>query len=240
MSDARALFRAVLDAPHDDAPRLVCADWLEDHGQPDWGEFIRLQIELARTPTDALRQRELALWPAVRDSYLADFPADRHWSVSLDLPDRTIKLPEAVVRRGFVEQVAAPTFVLGERCPDCGEAVFCETCHGLCALLDPALADLFARQPATRVELTDVRPGRTLVLRPGEADAAVEWLDAARWGGPEDDRVLPHSLFDSLADYTVGDNGRKSYPSEASALVAVGSAVVALGRRLAGLPPLIA
>ena len=46
MTDREALYRAILDAPDDDAPRLVYADWLDEHGDPDRGEFIRLQCEL--------------------------------------------------------------------------------------------------------------------------------------------------------------------------------------------------
>jgi len=48
MSDAAALLAAIRAAPEDDAPRLVYADWLEEHGQPEWAEFIRVQCQLAR------------------------------------------------------------------------------------------------------------------------------------------------------------------------------------------------
>jgi uncharacterized protein (TIGR02996 family) len=39
-----ALLNAIRDAPRDDAPRLVYADWLEERGNP-LGGFIRLQCE---------------------------------------------------------------------------------------------------------------------------------------------------------------------------------------------------
>src|SRR5688572_5456689 len=42
MSDRDALLRAIIDNPADDAPRLVYADWLDEHGDPDRAEFIRL------------------------------------------------------------------------------------------------------------------------------------------------------------------------------------------------------
>ncbi|MBO0701086.1 MAG: TIGR02996 domain-containing protein, partial [Zavarzinella sp.] len=45
MSDLHDLIRACKSEPDDDAPRLVLADWLEEHGQPDRAEFIRRQIE---------------------------------------------------------------------------------------------------------------------------------------------------------------------------------------------------
>jgi uncharacterized protein (TIGR02996 family) len=46
MHDRDALLRAVVANPDDDAPRLVYADWLDEHGDPDRAEFIRIQIEL--------------------------------------------------------------------------------------------------------------------------------------------------------------------------------------------------
>jgi uncharacterized protein (TIGR02996 family) len=51
MREGEALYQAILDAPEEDAPRLVYADWLEDQGGADaaaLAEFIRLQIELER------------------------------------------------------------------------------------------------------------------------------------------------------------------------------------------------
>jgi uncharacterized protein (TIGR02996 family) len=54
---------AILADPEDDALRLIYADWLDEHGDPERAEFIRVQIELARLPpTDPcvseLRARE--------------------------------------------------------------------------------------------------------------------------------------------------------------------------------------
>jgi uncharacterized protein (TIGR02996 family) len=46
----RPFLAAILDAPDDDAPRLVYADWLDEHGDSARAEFIRLDIQLARTP----------------------------------------------------------------------------------------------------------------------------------------------------------------------------------------------
>jgi uncharacterized protein (TIGR02996 family) len=42
--------RAICDAPDDDAPRLVFADWLDENGDPDRAEFIRKHVQLARNP----------------------------------------------------------------------------------------------------------------------------------------------------------------------------------------------
>jgi uncharacterized protein (TIGR02996 family) len=50
MTYDEAFLQAVREAPNDDAPRLIYADWLEEHGQADRAEFIRIQCRLARSP----------------------------------------------------------------------------------------------------------------------------------------------------------------------------------------------
>ena len=50
MSEGDDLYRAVLDSPEDDAPRLIYADWLDEHGRPDRAEFIRVQCAMDRIP----------------------------------------------------------------------------------------------------------------------------------------------------------------------------------------------
>ena len=48
--DDQAFLDAIIAAPEDDAPRLVYADWLDEHGDSDRAEFIRVQCDLARRP----------------------------------------------------------------------------------------------------------------------------------------------------------------------------------------------
>jgi uncharacterized protein (TIGR02996 family) len=47
MTQDDAFLRAICEAPDDDTPRLVYADWLEEHGQAERAEFIRAQCALA-------------------------------------------------------------------------------------------------------------------------------------------------------------------------------------------------
>jgi uncharacterized protein (TIGR02996 family) len=47
VSDEEALLRAIWAEPDDDAPRLVYAEWLEENGQSERAEFIRVQCVLA-------------------------------------------------------------------------------------------------------------------------------------------------------------------------------------------------
>ena len=39
-----SLLQACKDSPQDDAPRLILSDWLEENGDPERAEFIRLQL----------------------------------------------------------------------------------------------------------------------------------------------------------------------------------------------------
>ena len=80
MSDEKALLTAIWEHPHEDTPRLVYADWLQENGQPERAEFIRVQIELARLDEDApeyglLFEREAQLLGAHREHWLAPLPS---------------------------------------------------------------------------------------------------------------------------------------------------------------------
>jgi uncharacterized protein (TIGR02996 family) len=76
--DDGALYRAVLADPHDDTPRLVLADWLDEHADalpPAAGraararaEFVRVQCALARA--DAAGWRQPAAGPGPADPAL--------------------------------------------------------------------------------------------------------------------------------------------------------------------------
>ncbi|WP_029630127.1 TIGR02996 domain-containing protein [Zavarzinella formosa] len=43
-----ALWETIRENPHDDAPRLIYADWLEENDDPDRAEFIRRQVDDAQ------------------------------------------------------------------------------------------------------------------------------------------------------------------------------------------------
>lgn len=52
MSDRDSLLAAIRGHPEEDTPRLMFADWLEEHGDEVRAEFLRLQCELARLEGD--------------------------------------------------------------------------------------------------------------------------------------------------------------------------------------------
>jgi uncharacterized protein (TIGR02996 family) len=83
----------ILTHPDDDAPRLVYADWLDDHGDEMRAEFIRLQIELAGMEEWDARRPELER----RQKRLLAAHA-REWGEGLG---KKVYGPE--FRRGFLE-----------------------------------------------------------------------------------------------------------------------------------------
>jgi uncharacterized protein (TIGR02996 family) len=50
MQPADAFLQAIINTPDDDTPRLVYADWLEENGDAERADFIRVQCALARLP----------------------------------------------------------------------------------------------------------------------------------------------------------------------------------------------
>src|SRR5262245_41301692 len=58
MSDEAAFLRAIQAAPTDATAKLVYADWLDEHGEPERAEYLRV---LASGENDPIRMRELAL-----------------------------------------------------------------------------------------------------------------------------------------------------------------------------------
>ncbi len=59
MTHDEAFLRDVIEAPDDDGPRLIYADWLEDEGRTERAELIRAQCELARIAAEGPRRTEL-------------------------------------------------------------------------------------------------------------------------------------------------------------------------------------
>jgi uncharacterized protein (TIGR02996 family) len=65
VTDEDRLLDAIRDEPDEDLPRLIYADWLDDHRQPERAELIRVQCVLAgERPTTKARGREKALLAA--------------------------------------------------------------------------------------------------------------------------------------------------------------------------------
>jgi uncharacterized protein (TIGR02996 family) len=87
MNPRAAFLKAVVESPDDDALRLVFADWLEEHGEGQRAEFIRLQCAIARmTGTEeqlaSMANREKELWQTHGPSWCAELPKWVRYKVS--------------------------------------------------------------------------------------------------------------------------------------------------------------
>jgi uncharacterized protein (TIGR02996 family) len=178
MSDEDALLAAIIAAPDDDLPRLVYADWLDERGQPDRAEFIRMQIERERLEPAGPRYAVLARKEAAL--------IGRHkegWTTLLRtvLPGSTAKF-----RRGFVEEVSTPAAVLLAN----AEAVWplAPIRRVVATRGAPVVPELnaLARPPKVRLTAELIGGGhggefgRLDLLRPSPAEPE-PWLRQGRW-----------------------------------------------------------
>lgn len=254
MSDADAVYRQIVLDPWCDTSRLAYADLAEEGGRADLAGFVRVQVELARTPKPPLpefRERGGDYDPA-----LADAP-------------RPYYLLRARERELFGASSESLTSSLGPVWVDWpgGAGKHCRApCHGdgdfrydflfrrgfldrvrmpADAWTDENARFLFSRHPVTGVEVAGKDPSQ-----PSE-----EWIDdlgdfawyapgfAPRYGGPSggepDD--LPHADWVRRMDSArLGDGtaAYRTFPTREVALDALSRVVVDWGRGLAGLPPL--
>lgn len=202
MTEDTALLARIIDNPADDAPRLVYADWLDETGQCERAEFIRVQIELAKkypgwsgVPADdtiaakepyaALARRERELWNASRLNGAPHpwigtlgFRIRSNWLSSHDEPVMTIhpdgQRVELRLARGFPSHVSCPmAFWMA---------------HG------PAIV---RAAPVERVTVTDKRPN----LIRSRADRRCWQWDFEIAGVPPRTHDLPKTLWRAIAPF---------------------------------------
>src|SRR5687768_5562334 len=80
MTDDEPFIRAIVNAPADDAPRLVYADWLDERGDRR-GSFLRQELQAFRGPRDGPAFRA-----GVRDLQLARRVLDPVWASRVSRP----------------------------------------------------------------------------------------------------------------------------------------------------------
>ena len=106
MNELAAFLEDIAASPHDDAPRLVLADWIEeqaDEGLRPLAEFIRVQYALdGLHPGNPRRPGLLKLQQALLPVQL------ERWKGSLS----QFQQPRPQFRRGFVEQLTVSVFDL--------------------------------------------------------------------------------------------------------------------------------
>jgi uncharacterized protein (TIGR02996 family) len=157
---------AICAAPDDDTPRLAFADWLEEQGEAERAEFIRVQVEIARQEQSnvsigcngtrhgdpdgkcswcRLRRREVELSWGCREWSVLKQP----WGVGIT--DRGLTPPLAIFRRGFIHAITLTAADFLEHAdslcwsPRQTEEVFergrgCKLCRGRGLMLLPEMA----------------------------------------------------------------------------------------------------
>jgi uncharacterized protein (TIGR02996 family) len=95
MTHDDAFLQAIVESPEDDTPRLVYADWLDENGQGERAEFIRVQCQLATMAEGDPRRAELG----ARERQLLD-QHEQTWAGPLRPLARSW-----VFRRGFIDEV---------------------------------------------------------------------------------------------------------------------------------------
>lgn len=215
-SDERtALNRAVVEQPDDDTVRLVFADWLEEHGEGERAELIRLQVWHGQNwPTHELRK-------GCRCKSCRTF---RRCTEILCLANRVkwagpAWAPCCKIRwyRGFIETIELPV-----------------------DQLEPHAAAIFAEHPVTAVKLVDAVPSLDSMV--GSTRRA--WYLADKRNPETCDPMMgyiPIALFGELARMSTNNVDAWNlvlavYPNEESAMQEVENAAVILGRKQAKLP----
>ncbi|MEK6238590.1 MAG: TIGR02996 domain-containing protein [Planctomycetales bacterium] len=97
MNDPHGMFLAeIADAPHDDAPRLIYADWLEERGDSR-ADFIRLAVDATRAKAPCLRELAEAagcIWwkSAAKTIRVASLPRTLWASFAMDCAERVLPI----------------------------------------------------------------------------------------------------------------------------------------------------
>jgi uncharacterized protein (TIGR02996 family) len=101
-----ALIAGIAANPDDDLPRLVYADWLQEHDRDIYAEFIRLQCEIAKLEVGprAVIDQNVHLWrrqQELLDGHLPELITQYDWIQDTGFLDEL-----AIFRRGFLDELS--------------------------------------------------------------------------------------------------------------------------------------
>jgi len=183
-SQYQALLKTVLLNPEDDLPRLVLADLIEELGDKDRADFIRVQVELGKLY--ARNSETEIVWaddPEYRRLKLLEgglWGTPSHRCELLGLPEGVLVTKEQsnfqerwgqeeqwsalmLVSRGFVSQVRCTALTwVGRHCPRCsgeGCSVYSVAANGPCESVTRLGPELVRSNPVEKVVLEDRVPG---------------------------------------------------------------------------------
>lgn len=222
LSDRDILLHAVLEEPFDDSHRLILADCLDEHEEPERAEFIRLQVfahnEWASNKgVDhhiCERFRELMHCSDMKETVWLSFAGYHLEPAGLyEIDDGYLTVGPTVelfFTRGFISEIRLS-------CKD-----FMTHAKGL-----------FSSHPIIEVAFTDKMPlrGDSWFNQRGVKEMGLNNFD------PQSD--LPEEIFSKFAAIGVNHCGSTIVTlNESEQGYALSRACVAYGRELAGLPPL--
>jgi uncharacterized protein (TIGR02996 family) len=185
VSDRIALLQNVIAHPDEDAPRLVFADWLDEHGEADRAAFIRLQVarhlRFTADPFDAFKMG-FVRWRYAKDGLRAGLDA---YHAALAAEDALQKPHRAEWRKEVPSRIAHMTFHRG----------FISQCEIRVSGFVTAPASLWRRSPVRSLDFRVGRGGLGLLPDVPELDrlVAVEFR-ATELGDAEVGRLVvsPH------------------------------------------------
>jgi len=159
----KALVEAILASPDDDAPRIVYADWLTERGDPR-GEFITVQLALAKRPTDALRAREAELLKKHKKAWVGRFGGTKVEYGSTERTWTKTNPTKWEFVRGFVDWCSMKSVDFARNAPALLEAEPLRRAHltdrGIDNLVDVpeirALRELDLRRVRVKTSMTDL------------------------------------------------------------------------------------
>jgi len=225
-TEAADLMRAVLIDPFDDGPRLVYADWLDEHGDHARAEFIHCQIAHAVIPVRECDR----IYPGCTVDMACPYVYHDHKCRGYLPQQRCIELWDKHgvewfgkndfkmdVVRGWPSRVSLTMAALmGGPCERCegrpANDFPCDCLDHIQASCDyhnrrkcktckgtgttPGLAAALSRWPVTAVSLVDARPWRA------NNSGMFFWWRASAWTdrSDESDGNLPDELFDRIQE----------------------------------------
>ena len=180
MTDREALLAEILAHPESDLPRLVYADFIEEHeGEIERAEFIRLSASLHHLrkskPCPAYKSGVVCRSMSCeicnlhrREGQLIELNG-REWfgdtAIGFSHEDNTRRpdyIPTVMISRGFVAGVRAPMdWLVGGECPNYENHTLgyrCPHCFNNTGRTPGHLAEIVRTQPVEFVGVSDKRP----------------------------------------------------------------------------------
>lgn len=149
-----AFLASIRSAPDDDLPRLVAADWLDERGEGERAELIRVALESYRLDSALVCHEPHRLLDLLRHrDKLARQNCRRWWGDATELfclkspPDEPNTFDGGWVQRGFIARVSGPlSSLIGGQCGRCGGD------RRVCDIYRPSLGD-WIEMPTSRVPI---------------------------------------------------------------------------------------